>query len=121
MPQVLLVEDDPQVRTVIQAALAERGLTVCAAESDKAAQRLLEQGAGQFAVLVADIHLGAGITGFEVARRARRLNPRIEVVYITGKALEADKLGVDGGVLFPKPFNLDDLGLMVETLARGAD
>ena len=116
MPVVLLVEDDPEVRKVIETALAERGLEVRAAVDDRTAQRVLEREAGLITVLVADVNLGVGATGFDVARKARRLNPRVEVVYITGQALNVQRFGVEGGVLFPKPFNLDDLADMVVTL-----
>ncbi len=117
MPVVLLVEDDPDVRNLIEMALAERGVDVRAAADDRAAQRTLDREAGQISVLIADVNLGVGATGFDVARKARRLNPRVEVVYITGQALNVQRFGVEGGVLFPKPFNLDDLASMVVTLA----
>jgi DNA-binding response OmpR family regulator len=117
MAVVLLVEDDPSVRKVIEAALAERGLDVRAATDDRTAQRILDREANQIRVLVADVNLGVGATGFDVARKARRLNPRVEVIYITGQALNVQRFGVEGGVLFPKPFNLDDLADMVVTLA----
>jgi two-component system OmpR family response regulator len=117
MPIVLLVEDDRDVRTLIQTALAERGIDVRIAGDDKTAQRILEQHAQQVSVLIADINLGGGGSGIDVARRARRLNPRVEVVYITGEELRIDKLGGEGGVLLPKPFNLDALVEMAEALA----
>jgi DNA-binding NtrC family response regulator len=120
MPVVLLVEDDPHVRKVIETALAERGLEVHAAVDERTAQRVLDREADRIRVLVADVNLGVGATGFDVARKARRLNPRVEVVYITGQALNVQRFGVEGGVLFPKPFNLDQLADMVVTLTGPA-
>ena len=119
MPIVLLVEDDPAVRKLVELALAERGLQVRAVADDRAAQRVIEREAAQIAVLIADVHLGASATGYDVAQRARRLNPRIEVVYITGRSLDVDRFGVHGGVLMPKPFDIDNLGDVVEALAGG--
>jgi DNA-binding response OmpR family regulator len=118
MPIVLLVEDDTDIRKLIEEALAERGLQVRAVADDRAAQRALEREAPQIGVLVADVHLGATATGFDVAQRARKLNPRIEVVYITGRALDVDRFGVHGGVLMPKPFDIDNLADVVQALAR---
>jgi len=117
MPTVLLVEDDPDIRTLVEAALADRGLVVRAVADDRAAQRVLEREAPQIGVLIADVHLGAAATGFDVAQRARKLNPRIEVVYITGRSLDVDRFGVHGGVLMPKPFDIDNLGDVVQALA----
>jgi CheY-like chemotaxis protein len=56
-------------------------------------------------VLVADINLGKGTTGFDVARRARQLNPDIKVIYITGQAAQVGKFGVEDAEMFPKPFS----------------
>jgi DNA-binding response OmpR family regulator len=89
----------------------------CAAD-DRAAQRILEREAGQIGVLVADVHLGASVSGYDVARRARKLNPRIEVVYITGRSLDVNRFGVNGGVLVPKPFDLDNLSDVIQALAK---
>lgn len=55
--------------------------------------------------LVADVDLGMGATGFEVARKARALNPNLDVIYITGQDTEVAKFGVDGGETFAKPFS----------------
>jgi CheY-like chemotaxis protein len=114
MAQVLLVEDEAEVRELIEDAFAERGLPVRSAASDEAAYALLARAASEFDVLVADINLGPGTTGFDVARRARQLNPNLKVIYITGHAAHLERHGVDGGVMFPKPFNPHELADQVE-------
>lgn len=118
MPTVLLVEDDPCVRTIVERALADRDLQVHCAEDDRAAQRILEREAARIGVLIADVHLGASRDGYDVARRARKLNPRIEVVYITGRSLDVARFEVGGGVLMPKPFDIDNLADVVQALAK---
>jgi DNA-binding response OmpR family regulator len=118
MPTVLLVEDDPGVRTLVEEALADRGLEVLCAGDALAAQRLLEREAARIGVLIADVHLGVVASGYDVARRARRLNPRIEVVYITGRSLDMDRFGTSGGVLAPKPFDIDNLVDVVQALIK---
>jgi DNA-binding response OmpR family regulator len=118
MQTVLLVEDDAALRLLLEEALSDRGLQVRAVADDRTARLVLEREAPRIGVLVADVHLGASATGFDVAQRARRLNPRIEVVYITGRSLDVDRFGVCGGVLMPKPFDLDNLTDVVEALAR---
>jgi DNA-binding response OmpR family regulator len=118
MPTVLLVEDDPGVLKLVEEALADRGLKVRCAADDRAAQRILEREAAQIGVLIADVHLGAYANGYDVARRARKLNPRIEVVYITGRSLDVGRFGVNGGVLMPKPFDIDNLSDVVQALAK---
>lgn len=116
---VLLVEDEADVRELIEEAFAAEGIAVSSADSDARAYQILEAEAPSFSVLVADINLGAGTTGFDVARRARLLNPELKVVYITGHAAHLDRFGVDGAVMFPKPFNPTELAQQVIGLTEG--
>jgi DNA-binding response OmpR family regulator len=109
MATVLLVEDEADVRGLIEEAFAEAGLKVLSAVSDREAYDVLEREARALEVLVADINLGVGTTGFDVARRARQLNPRIKVIYITGHAAHLNRFGVPDAEMFPKPFSPAEL------------
>jgi DNA-binding response OmpR family regulator len=109
MEQVLLVEDELFIAEVIQDALEERGLRVKSAHTDRGAYDLLENEARSFSVLIADINLGPGASGFDVARRARELHSGVKVVYITGHAAHLQKQGVEGSLMVPKPFYPDEL------------
>ena len=109
MTTVLLVEDEADVRDLIVEAFAEHGIEVRCAETDQRAYEILATSAADFGVLVADINLGTGTTGFDVARRARTLNRKLKVIYITGHAAHLDKFGVPDAVMFPKPFYADEL------------
>ena len=113
MPRVLLVEDEADVRELIEDALTEHGLQVRSADRDVSAMKLLEGEARSFAALVTDINLGQGVTGFDVARAARELNPDVRVVYISGHAAHVDRFGVEGAVMFPKPFSPAELARQV--------
>ncbi|MCR5878935.1 response regulator [Phenylobacterium sp. J367] len=101
MVRVLLVEDEADVREVIEEAFVARGLDVRTASTDEEAYRVLKADGRSFGVLVADINLGAGTTGFDVARQARLVNPNLSVIYITGHAAHLDRFGVEGAVMFP--------------------
>ncbi len=109
MGQILLVEDETFIAEMIQDALEDRGLNVKSAHSDRSAFDILEGEARTFAVLIADVNLGPGANGFDVARRARELHPELKVVYITGHAAHLHKHGVEDAVMFPKPFYPADL------------
>jgi CheY-like chemotaxis protein len=109
MRQILLVEDETFIAEMIQDALEDRGLEVTSTHTDRSAYALLEGEARSFAVLIADINLGPGTTGFDVARRARELHPDLKVVYISGHAAHLQKQGVEGSLMFPKPFYPDEL------------
>jgi DNA-binding response OmpR family regulator len=109
MRQILLVEDELFIAEMIQDALEDRGLRVKSAHTDRTAFDLLEEEARTFSLLIADINLGPGATGFDVARRARELHPDLKVVYITGHAAHLQKQGVEGSLMVPKPFYPDEL------------
>jgi DNA-binding response OmpR family regulator len=117
MRQVLLVEDEVFIAEILRDALEDHGLDVKSAHCDRTAMDILEDEAGSFCVLVADINLGPGATGFEVARRARELHPKLKVVYITGHAAHLQKHGVEGSVMMPKPFYPDELAQRVAEMA----
>lgn len=119
MTTVLLVEDEADVRELIAEAFAEHGIEVRSAENDERAYEMLRESAKDFAVLVADINLGAGTTGFDVARRARTLNRDLKVIYITGHAAHLGRFGVEGALMFPKPFNPHELAEQVKELTSG--
>jgi DNA-binding response OmpR family regulator len=116
MGQILLVEDEAFIAEMIQDALEDRGLLVRSAQTDRSAYDILEGEARSFALLIADINLGAGASGFDVARRARELHPDLKVVYISGHAAHLQKHGVEGSLMFPKPFYPDELAERVMAL-----
>ncbi|HVI32508.1 response regulator [Phenylobacterium sp.] len=121
MADVLLVEDEAEIRELIEDAFEDRGLRVRSADSDQAAYAILDKEARSFDVLVTDVNLGVGTTGFDVARRARQLHPTIHVIYITGLTAQLSRFGVPGGEMFPKPFNPGELADRVtEAIAPGS-
>ncbi len=81
--RVLLIEDDALVRGTLAETLAEEGIEVDGLANAEDALVLL--GAGQVPdVLVADIDLGAGLSGLDLASIARERHPAAEVVLISG-------------------------------------
>lgn len=118
MEQVLLVEDEVFIAEMIQDALEDRGVQVKSVHSDRSAYAILEGEAQSFSVLIADINLGPGTTGFDVARRARELHPGLKVVYITGHAAHLQKHGVEDSIMFPKPFYPEELAERVVGLLQ---
>jgi len=104
MVQVLLVEDEPEVAELTRDALADAGFSVIVANDDRSAYRALEGEPRSFAALVTDINLGAGLTGFDIARRARELNREIKVIYISGQGPHPGRFSVADALMVTKPF-----------------
>ena len=101
---ILVVEDDQSIQSIVEEALSDGGFKPTIASSGEEALTLL--GESKYRVLVIDIKLGKDrIRGWDVARRARAINPGLPVVYITGaNADEWAVQGVPNSVLLTKPF-----------------
>lgn len=118
---VLLVEDDPELRGLIQEALTAGGYEVLIAGNGVDALRVSEQHSGSIDVLVTDVIMPK-MSGPELARLivARRLG--IQVLYISG--YQDDKLrhalmSDPDAVLIQKPFQLADLSERLRELLSG--
>lgn len=118
---ILVVEDDPTVLLFLEDGLDDRGYAVISARSGGEALNIL--GMGLFAVdaLVADIRLGDGLDGWEIARCAREITPDLPIVYVTGDSYRAwDSQGVPNSVILQKPFSRIQLGEAIAALLRTA-
>ena len=107
--RVLVVEDEPMIRMLLELGLQEVGLDVCSAANGAEALSLLEK--ASFDVLLLD-YLMPGITGLEVSAQARRSNPNLPIALISGSAalLTEDEIAAAGVTrTFAKPFDLHDL------------
>jgi PAS domain S-box-containing protein len=80
---VLMVEDDAEVRTVMQRFLASLGCRVTACGTGEQALSLLDADA-PFELLLTDIALGAGMRGTELAQAAQQRLPHLPVLLMTG-------------------------------------
>jgi CheY-like chemotaxis protein len=121
LPTLLPVEDEPLIRAALTAALEDGGYILVEAENGAGAMRLLDAHPS-LSVVVTDIRLGFGPDGWEVARQARRCQPLIAVVYMTGDSAgdwSAD--GVPNSILLQKPFATAQLTTAISTLLNSAD
>jgi two-component system cell cycle sensor histidine kinase/response regulator CckA len=111
---ILLVEDEPEVRTLAREFLEEYGYTVLEAESGEQAIALVEQQTGPIHLLVTDVVMPQ-MTGPEVASRLRALCPAMKVLYVSGLAGKTVVHGevVPGAVVFHKPYTAKDLARKV--------
>jgi CheY-like chemotaxis protein len=103
---ILVVEDDQLIQGVVEAALSDGGYETVIASSGEQAVELLNGSGGKHRALVTDINLGNGkLDGWNVARRAREIDPEFPVIYMTGdKAEEWASKGVPNSILLNKPF-----------------
>ncbi|NBB33241.1 response regulator [Pseudomonas sp. BC115LW] len=118
---VLLVEDDPAVRLLVQNVLTELGYSTHAAEDANTALRLLESEL-RIDLLVTDVGL-PGMNGRQLAEIARQHRPELKVLFMTGYAQQAaERQGfLDEGMdLLAKPFTLEQLAGKIRQMIRPA-
>lgn len=107
--RILVVDDELSMREFLELMLSREGYRVSCAETGDAAIDLLHQNA--FEMVLCDIRLG-DITGLDVLREAKTVNPETTVIMIsafasTETAVEAMNEGAYDYV--PKPFNNEEL------------
>ena len=107
---LLVVEDEPLVRMMIEQLLVDAGFKVHVAETGIEAIHVMNLPRQLIHGLVTDVRLGTGPDGWAVAHRARELHPEMPVVYVTGdSAHEWAARGVPKSILIQKPFRATQL------------
>ncbi len=118
MSAILIVDDEPGVRSALGGVLRDEGYTVEAVDSGEAClERLVEQ---EFDVVLLDVWM-PGIDGLETLQRMRERKVDAQVVVISGhgnveSAVRAIKLGAFDFV--EKPLSLDKAVLVVRNALR---
>jgi CheY-like chemotaxis protein len=79
---ILTVDDDAEIRQMVSDVLSGAGFRVLTAESGEAALDLLA-GDQPVDMLFTDVVM-SGLSGMELARRARRLRPGLRIIVASG-------------------------------------
>jgi PAS domain S-box-containing protein len=111
---MLLCDDDPLVRRTVERVLRAGGYAVHAVDGPAAALAVLA--GGPVDLLVTDV-LMPGMTGVELATRARQQYPDLKVVFISGYTRELLPADIADPVV-PKPFDPATLLAVVRAALR---
>jgi signal transduction histidine kinase/CheY-like chemotaxis protein len=118
---VLVVEDDPDVRSFTTEMVGKLGYRVLVAENGTAALRTLETNPGVH-VLFTDVGLPGGMNGRQLADEAMRRRPGLKVLFTTGYARNAivhhGRLDPGVEVVF-KPFTTFELATKLRRVLDG--
>ena len=114
---VLVVEDDPDLRTMVERTLRRLGHAVTAVADGPAALAALDSGSA-FDLLFTDVKLPGGMNGVEVARAARQRRPGLPVLLTSGLGVHATPLGrpEPGMALIGKPYRTEELRTAIAAL-----
>jgi PAS domain S-box-containing protein len=114
--RVLVVDDDRDIRELVVEVLESLGYTTVAAESGPAALLVLDGGAA-VDVVVSDVLMPDGMSGFQLAREIRRRSPNLAIVLTSGMT-GPDHAAADAMRDLPvlkKPYRCEDLLQAIET------
>jgi len=120
---ILVVEDDPFVRGHAISSLQGFGYRVIVAPDGRDALRLLHGGAKPH-LLFTDIVMPGGVSGWELAARAREMDPALKVLFTSGYPLETltSRGHIDKKArLLTKPYRLAELARRVREALDAAD
>jgi two-component system response regulator MprA len=115
---VLIVEDDPAVRRMLERSLAKEGFEVRAAADGAAALALSERSTPDLVVL--DVSM-PGLSGIDVCRRLRQSGMQGGVLMLTARDAIEDRVhGLDAGAddYVVKPFAIEEVVARLRALTR---
>ena len=116
---VLIIEDDADVRAVLELYLATSGFQTASVEVGAAALDLIARRAFRPDLVLADYNLPGGSDGLEVASRIRdKLKRRISVVILTGDIAKTTLQAIvdQDCVYLAKPVKPQELTRVIQTL-----
>ena len=119
--EVLVVEDEPQMRALLTDNLEFEGYHVTAVES--AEQAVAEVARNPVSLVLLDVML-PGMNGFTLCERLRTKGARVPIIILTARADEQDRIrGLDLGAddYVSKPFSVRELMARVRAQVRRDD
>jgi PAS domain S-box-containing protein len=118
---ILVVEDEPHLREMLNLCLRTRGYQVLAASNGPEALAVWERQGPAIDLLFTDMLMPGGLTGRELADRLRADKSNLKVVISSGYSQEMSQHGAPAGkgiTFLPKPYQLTTLA---ETVRKALD
>jgi DNA-binding response OmpR family regulator len=116
--RVLVIDDEPPSRDLLQSSLSKQGYEVCVAKDGFAA--LVQMRGALPDLIVSDLKM-PNMSGFEFLSIARRRFPQIPTIAVSGEFHPpVEPLGVLADAFFAKPFRFEELLAKIVDLLRDA-
>lgn len=116
--KILVVDDEPDLREILQCNLENAGYEVDTAESAEEALHILSP---DHHLILLDVMLG-GMSGFRMAERLRKdLKNNTPIIFLTAKDTENDMLtgfSTGGDDYISKPFSLHEVLARIKAILR---
>jgi DNA-binding response OmpR family regulator len=115
---ILVVEDEPSVRTIVSVMLSDQGYNVLVAGGGQEALAAVANSPGSIDLVLSDLIM-PGMSGRETADRIRELQPGVKVLYMSGYTDDTEiRVGTlqPGTAFLQKPFGGEALADGVRAL-----
>jgi two-component system response regulator AtoC len=119
---ILVVDDDRETRDLLREVLSEEGYNVVTSSSGEEALQVGKQEC--FDVIISDMKLGPDLSGLDVLRAYKSIQPESEVILITAfGSMETAIEALKGGAFdyLSKPFKIDELLVQVGRALENRD
>ncbi len=116
--KILIVDDEPDIREILQFNLENAGYDVVAAASAEAALEICDSGID---LILLDVMM-EGISGFKMAEILRKeRHNQVPVIFLTARSAENDLLtgfSAGGDDYIPKPFSINEVLARVKAVLK---
>lgn len=117
---ILVVDDDPRVRSLLSNVLEDEGFNVLEAETSAEVLQIVEK--AKISLITLDVSLGPE-NGIELARQIRKIS-QVPVIMVSGKDDVIDRVvGLEVGAddYITKPFHIREVMARIRSVLRRAD
>lgn len=114
---ILIVDDEPDIREILQFNLQNEGYEIDLAESAEQAAKTLRP---KHKLILLDVMMG-GISGFKFADQLRKEGNNIPIIFLTAKDTENDMLtgfSIGGDDYISKPFSIKEIIARVRSVLK---
>lgn len=119
---ILIVEDEPTVRTIVKHVLTEHGYKVHEAPDGQSALQMWDEISAQVDMLLTDMIMPGGISGHQLAQQLSARKPGLKIIYTSGYSAEMfrrDSALPEDALLLRKPYTAAQLLKEVQRLLNG--
>ena len=116
---ILLLEDEPAVLDLMGRLLTDQGYRVLRASSALEAMQIWSEHTADIKLLLTDIRMPHGMSGYDVAENLLALNPELKIIFTSGYSCESprhDQILRQGAVFLAKPCLPSTLNEAVERM-----
>ena len=119
--KVLLVEDDPNLGSLLKEYLEAKGFSTVLATDGKQGYDVFSK--DKFGIRILDVMMPVK-DGITLAKEIRAIDPNIPIVFLTAKSMKEDAIegfSVGADDYITKPFSMEELLLRIKAILRRTD